>query len=68
EEEREKKGKGSGAKRAEADLNALRAARIKGYTNATFSSKDAVISAIMDERFPGFSFDFPRFSALPPLF
>lgn len=60
-EARAEAGTVSGANSAESDLNALRAARIKGYTNATFSSKDAVISAIMDERFKELALEGHRF-------
>ena len=36
---------------AAADLNALRTNRITGYTNATFATKDDLISGIITERF-----------------
>lgn len=51
----------TGANSAEADLNALRAARITGYTNQTFASKDAVITAIVQERFKELAFEGHRF-------
>lgn len=51
----------SGANSAEADLNALRAARIMGYQNVTLSSKDMAINAIMDERFKELVFEGHRF-------
>ena len=51
----------SGSNSAEADLNALRAARINGYTNVSFSSKEAIISAIMDERFKELALEGHRF-------
>ncbi|NGM74162.1 RagB/SusD family nutrient uptake outer membrane protein [Sphingobacterium sp. SGL-16] len=51
----------SGANSAESDLNALRAARITGYTNQTFANKDAVITAIIDERFKELAFEGHRF-------
>src|SRR5690606_16607851 len=44
-----------------ADLNALRAARITGYSNQTFSSKDILIQAIIDERFKELAFEGHRF-------
>lgn len=47
---------------ATTDLNTLRAARINGYTNVgTFGSKDAAITAIMDERFKELAFEGHRF-------
>lgn len=51
----------SGANSAESDLNALRAARINNYANATFASKDAVITAIMQERYKELPFEGHRF-------
>jgi hypothetical protein len=51
----------SGANSAESDLNTLRAARITGYVNETFASKDAVINAIMDERFKELPYEGHRF-------
>jgi hypothetical protein len=44
-----------------ADLNALRTARITGYVNETFASKDALITAIMNERFKELAFEGHRF-------
>jgi hypothetical protein len=46
---------------AAADLNALRAARITGYTTQVFASKDAVITAIIEERFKELAFEGHRF-------
>ena len=46
---------------AAADLNALRAARINNYTNASFSSKGDLITAIMNERFKELPFEGHRF-------
>lgn len=43
------------------DLNALRAARINGYVNATFATKDLLIDAIMMERFKELPFEGHRF-------
>ena len=42
---------------AAADLNALRAARIEGYTDATFASKEALISAVINERFKELAYE-----------
>jgi len=46
---------------AGADINALRAARITGYTNVTFASKQEAIDAIMLERFKELAFEGHRF-------
>ena len=46
---------------AAADLNALRAARITGYVPVVLASKDAAISAIMDERFKELPYEGHRF-------
>ena len=46
---------------AATDLNALRAARINGYTPVVLASKDAAISAIMDERFKELAYEGHRF-------
>jgi hypothetical protein len=47
---------------ATADINALRAARISGYTNiGTYASKDAAIADIMNERFKELAFEGHRF-------
>lgn len=46
---------------AAADLNALRAARITGYTNVTFATKDAAITAILQERFKELAYESHRF-------
>lgn len=43
------------------DLNALRAARISGYTNQTFADQATLIAAIMDERFKELAFEGHRF-------
>ena len=60
-EARAEQNKVSGANSAESDLNTLRAARITGYANETFASKDAVITAIMDERFKELPYEGHRF-------
>lgn len=46
---------------AATDLNALRSARITGYVNETFSTKDALIDAILTERFKELPFEGHRF-------
>lgn len=46
---------------AAADLNALRAARIAGYTPVTFATKQAAIDAIMFERFKELAYESHRF-------
>lgn len=43
------------------DLNALRAARINGYINAVFPTKQDLINAIMTERFKELAFEGHRF-------
>jgi hypothetical protein len=43
------------------DLNALRAARISGYTNQTFADQATLIAAIMEERFKELAFEGHRF-------
>ena len=43
------------------DLNTLRAARINGYVNETFATKDAAITAVMDERFKELPYEGHRF-------
>jgi hypothetical protein len=46
---------------AAGDLNALRAARINGYTNSTFADKTALIDAIFTERYKELAFEGHRF-------
>lgn len=46
---------------ANADLNYLRAARINGYTDTTYSSKDELVKAVMVERFKELAFEGHRF-------
>jgi len=46
---------------AAADINALRAARINNYTNASFAAKGDVIDAVMSERFKELPFEGHRF-------
>ena len=43
------------------DLNELRAARIEGYVDESFASKEALISAIIQERFKELAFEGHRF-------
>ncbi|MES2330960.1 MAG: RagB/SusD family nutrient uptake outer membrane protein [Bacteroidota bacterium] len=57
----EAKAEGGDLAGAATDLNTLRAARINGYVNATFADKNAVINAIMDERFKELAFEGHRF-------
>jgi hypothetical protein len=40
-----------------ADLNALRAARISGYVNQAFGTKEALITAVIQERFKELAFE-----------
>ena len=40
-----------------ADLNALRAQRITGYTNVTFASAASLITAVLDERYKELAFE-----------
>lgn len=51
----------TGANSAESDINALRAARIAGYVNVTFTSKANAIDEIMQERFKELPFEGHRF-------
>lgn len=46
---------------AASDLNDLRVARITGYVPVSFATKDAAITAIMDERFKELAFEGHRF-------
>lgn len=46
---------------AAGDLNALRSARITGYSNAIFADKPALIAAIYTERFKELAFEGHRF-------
>ncbi len=60
-EARAEQNKITGANSAESDINALRAARITGYVNVTFASKQAAIDAVMLERFKELPFEGHRF-------
>ncbi|MEI9808060.1 MAG: RagB/SusD family nutrient uptake outer membrane protein [Bacteroidota bacterium] len=44
-----------------ADLNALRRARITGYADEVFATKDALVNAIMTERFKELAFEKSRY-------
>jgi len=46
---------------AAGDLNALRNARINGYTNVIFADKPTLIAAIMEERYKELAFEGHRF-------
>lgn len=56
-EARAEQNKFTGANSAETDINNLRTARINGYTNVSFASKDAAITAVIDERFKELAFE-----------
>lgn len=60
-EARAEQNKITGANSAESDINALRAARITGYTAEVFASKQAAIDAIILERFKELPFEGHRF-------
>jgi hypothetical protein len=60
-EARAESGAFAGANSAESDINALRTARITGYTPATFASKQVAIDAIMLERFKELAYEGHRF-------
>ncbi len=60
-EARAEQNKFTGANSAESDINALRAARITGYVNVVFGSKNAAIDAIILERFKELAFEGHRF-------
>lgn len=46
---------------AAADINAIRAKRITGYTNVSFASKDEAVNAVINERFKELCFEGFRF-------
>lgn len=60
-EARAEQGTFTGANSAESDINTLRAARINGYVPVVFASKDAAITAILDERFKELAYEGHRF-------
>jgi starch-binding outer membrane protein, SusD/RagB family len=60
-EARAEQNKLSGANSAESDINTLRTARITGYANITYATKQAAIDDIMLERFKELAFEGQRF-------
>lgn len=60
-EARAEQGTFTGPNSAESDINTLRAARINGYINAAFVSKDQAIAAVIDERFKELALEGHRF-------
>lgn len=60
-EARAETGAYTGANSAESDINALRAARITGYSPVTFGSSAEAIDAVMNERFKELAFEGHRF-------
>ncbi|MGN6291982.1 MAG: RagB/SusD family nutrient uptake outer membrane protein [Chitinophagaceae bacterium] len=60
-EARAEQGTFTGVNSAESDINALRAARITGYTNVTFASKEQAISETMLERYKELALEGHRF-------
>lgn len=60
-EARAELGRFTGANSAEADINALRAARITGYAPVTFASKDQAITETLSERLKELAFEGHRF-------
>lgn len=60
-EARAEQNKYTGANSAESDINTLRAARINGYVNVVFASKQEAIDAILLERFKELAFEGHRF-------
>jgi hypothetical protein len=60
-EARAEQNKFTGANSAESDVNTLRAARITGYTNVVFASKQEAIDAILLERFKELAYEGHRF-------
>lgn len=60
-EARAEQDKFTGAGSAEEDLNALRTARITGYVAETFASKEAAITAVVNERFKELAYEGHRF-------
>ena len=60
-EARAEQNKFTGANSAESDVNALRAARITGYANVVFGTKQAAIDAVMLERFKELPYEGHRF-------
>ncbi|RZK45401.1 MAG: RagB/SusD family nutrient uptake outer membrane protein, partial [Pedobacter sp.] len=60
-EARAESGSVSGAASAETDLNALRAARITGYSPVVLGNKETAINEILQERFKELAFEGHRF-------
>lgn len=60
-EARAESGAFAGANSAESDINALRTARITGYTPVAFASKQTAIDAIILERFKELAYEGHRF-------
>jgi len=60
-EARAETGSFTGANSAESDINALRAARINGYTPVTFGSAAEAITAVINERYKELAFEGHRF-------
>lgn len=60
-EARAEQNKYTGANSAESDINALRTARITGYTNVVFATKSDAIDAILSERFKELAYEGHRF-------
>ena len=60
-EARAEQNKFTGANSAESDINALRAARITGYTNVVFVTKADAIDAVISERFKELAYEGHRF-------
>ena len=51
----------TGANSAESDINTLRTARITGYVDVTFASKQEAIDAVLSERFKELAYEGHRF-------
>lgn len=60
-EARAELGQVTGANSGESDLNDLRKARITGYANQTISSKETLVTAVLNERFKELAFEGHRF-------
>ena len=60
-EARAEQNKFTGANSAESDINALRTARITGYTNVIFVTKADAIDAVISERFKELAYEGHRF-------
>jgi len=60
-EARAEQNKITGANSAESDINTLRTARITGYTNVVFVTKQDAMDAVMSERFKELAYEGHRF-------